>query len=67
MGALRNFWGQLDWWGILSLCLSAAAALLCITFHELSHGYTAYRLGDPTAKNAGRRSEEHTSELQSPS
>lgn len=54
MGALRNFWGQLDWWGILSLCLSAAAALLCITFHELSHGYTAYRLGDPTAKNAGR-------------
>ena len=45
MGALRNFWGQLDWWGLLSLCLSAAAALLCITFHELSHGYTAYRLG----------------------
>jgi len=29
-------------------------ALFCITFHELAHGYTAYRLGDNTAKNMGR-------------
>lgn len=29
-------------------------ALFCITFHELSHGYIAYRLGDNTAKEAGR-------------
>ncbi len=28
--------------------------LFSITFHEVSHGYVAYRLGDPTAKNAGR-------------
>jgi Zn-dependent protease len=28
--------------------------LICITFHELSHGYVAYRLGDRTAKNMGR-------------
>jgi len=28
--------------------------LLCITIHELAHGFTAYRLGDPTAKNMGR-------------
>ena len=28
--------------------------LLAITFHEYMHGYTAYRLGDPTAKYAGR-------------
>jgi Zn-dependent protease len=28
--------------------------LLCITFHELAHGFVAYRLGDSTAKNAGR-------------
>lgn len=32
--------------------------LVCIVFsimvHEISHGYAAYRLGDPTAKNAGR-------------
>jgi len=25
-----------------------------ITFHEFMHGYAAYRLGDPTAKDAGR-------------
>ncbi len=29
-------------------------ALFCITFHELSHGFVAYRLGDDTAKRAGR-------------
>ncbi len=28
--------------------------MLCITFHELSHGFVAYRLGDNTAKDAGR-------------
>jgi Zn-dependent protease len=25
-----------------------------ITIHEFAHGYAAFRLGDPTAKNAGR-------------
>ena len=29
-------------------------SLLCITLHELAHGFVAYRLGDDTAKNAGR-------------
>ncbi|MDR2665609.1 MAG: site-2 protease family protein [Oscillospiraceae bacterium] len=28
--------------------------LICITFHELSHGLAAYKLGDRTAKNMGR-------------
>lgn len=32
--------------------------LVCIVFsimvHEIAHGYAAYRLGDPTAKRAGR-------------
>ena len=28
--------------------------LISLTFHEYSHGYIAYRLGDPTAKDAGR-------------
>ncbi|MFH0823885.1 MAG: site-2 protease family protein [Pseudomonadota bacterium] len=28
--------------------------LLAVTVHEFAHGYVAYRLGDPTAKNAGR-------------
>lgn len=33
-----------------------ALLLPSITFHEYMHGYAAYRLGDPTAKNAGRLS-----------
>jgi len=28
--------------------------LVSITIHELAHGYCSYKLGDPTAKNAGR-------------
>lgn len=28
--------------------------LISFTVHELSHGYTAYKLGDPTARNFGR-------------
>jgi Zn-dependent protease len=31
-------------------------ALLSLTFHEFSHGWVAYKLGDPTAKEAGRLS-----------
>ncbi len=34
--------------------LSVIPALLCITLHEWSHGYAAYRLGDTTAKEQGR-------------
>lgn len=30
------------------------AAFLTIVLHEISHGYTAFLLGDRTAKNAGR-------------
>ena len=30
------------------------ALLITITFHELAHGFVAYKLGDPTAKEAGR-------------
>ena len=30
--------------------------LLAIVFHELAHGWVAWRLGDPTAKSAGRLS-----------
>ncbi len=28
--------------------------LISLTFHECAHGYMAYRLGDPTAKESGR-------------
>lgn len=28
--------------------------LIAISFHEVAHGFVAYKLGDPTAKNMGR-------------
>ncbi len=36
--------------------LSALVVLIALTVHEFSHGYAAYKLGDPTAKNMGRLS-----------
>ncbi len=39
---------------IQQIILLAPPFLLALTFHELAHGYVAWRLGDPTAKNAGR-------------
>jgi Zn-dependent protease len=36
------------------LLVSALPILIAITFHEVSHGYVANRLGDPTAKMLGR-------------
>jgi len=38
------------------LLLLGPAFLFAITVHEFSHGYVAYRLGDPTAKLQGRLS-----------
>ena len=34
--------------------ITIPAVLLAIMLHELAHGYVAYRLGDPTARNMGR-------------
>ncbi len=39
---------------IQRIALIAPGFLLAITVHEFTHGYIAYRLGDPTAKLAGR-------------
>lgn len=39
---------------LMNLLISIPGLLLCFSVHEASHGYAAYRLGDPTAKNAGR-------------
>jgi len=36
------------------IILLAPPILLALTFHEFSHGWMAYKLGDPTAKLAGR-------------
>ena len=45
---------NLDWSVLTGILISIIPALFCITFHELAHGYTAYRLGDTTAKDMGR-------------
>jgi len=39
---------------LLTMLVGVIAILMSITVHELAHGYVAYRLGDETAKNAGR-------------
>jgi len=39
---------------IRQLIISVPALVLAITLHEVSHGYVANRLGDPTAKFMGR-------------
>jgi Zn-dependent protease len=51
-GFFGNF-GNLETLLRLAL-LRAIPALFCITIHELAHGFTANKLGDPTAKNMGR-------------
>ena len=47
VGRIRDLFSGLNW-------LIIPAALLAIIFHEISHGYVAYLLGDRTAKNSGR-------------
>ncbi len=49
VGRIRELFSGLNW-------LIIPAALLAIIFHEISHGYVAYLLGDKTAKNSGRLS-----------
>ena len=38
----------------MSTLLFFVLAIISITLHEFSHGIAAYKLGDPTAKQAGR-------------
>lgn len=47
---LRN----LDWSVLTNVLISIIPAILCMTIHECAHGFVAYKLGDPTAKNGGR-------------
>ncbi len=37
-----------------TIAVWALPVLFAITLHEVSHGWIAYKLGDPTAKNLGR-------------
>ena len=56
MQSFVRWLGQLDFSFVWEYGIIVAASLLCIMFHEVSHGLTALALGDPTAKNAGRLS-----------
>ena len=51
---MSNIFKNLDWSVLTNALMSIIPVLVCITFHELSHGYVAYRLGDNTAKDMGR-------------
>ena len=51
---LGNIFRNLDWSILTNALISIIPALFCITVHELAHGFTAYRLGDMTAKDMGR-------------
>jgi Zn-dependent protease len=39
---------------IISLLLMIPVILLSLSTHEAAHGYVAYKMGDPTARNLGR-------------
>ncbi len=39
---------------IVNLLLTLVLFVFSVTIHEVAHGYAAYKLGDPTAKNCGR-------------
>jgi len=39
---------------IMKIIVGVVPIIIAITFHEVAHGYVAYRLGDPTAKLLGR-------------
>lgn len=54
MGTIQAFLEQMNWMQLIVLIMGASASLCCLTIHELSHGFVAYRLGDPTAKVNGR-------------
>ena len=52
MNILKSF----EWQRILPYLINLLVALPCIVFHEMAHGFAAYRLGDTTAKDRGRLS-----------
>jgi len=54
ISVLQEILNGFDFSGLRDILLRVIPALLCITLHELAHGFTAYALGDSTAKAAGR-------------
>lgn len=56
MGAFAEFAHAVDWQGLSNMILRVAAILVCLVFHEVSHGLAAWKLGDPTARMEHRLS-----------
>ena len=56
MSAIQTIWNGLDWTILRDMLISVIPAMVCITLHELSHGFVALKLGDTTARDAGRLS-----------
>ena len=54
ISVLQEILNGFDFSGLRDILLRVIPALLCITLHELAHGFTAHALGDDTAKAAGR-------------
>ena len=56
MQYLKNLFEAMDLSSVQDLALRLLSVLLCLTIHEMSHGFAAYALGDPTAKSQHRLS-----------
>lgn len=54
ISSLETIRNNFDFSYLLELLSGVIPSLICITLHELSHGLVAYKLGDDTAKRAGR-------------
>jgi Zn-dependent protease len=44
----------MDFLSLTNILMMTPILLLALPFHELAHGWVAYKMGDPTAKDAGR-------------
>ena len=56
MNALSQFASGVDWTSMGAMVLRVVAILLCLVVHEVCHGWAAYVMGDPTAKQNHRLS-----------
>ena len=53
---IQNLFQELDISFLVSTLQRLFAVVLCLTVHEIAHGFAAYLLGDRTAKQEGRLS-----------
>ena len=46
--------GNASTYQLLQIVLAIPCIMIALSFHEAAHGYAAYKMGDPTARNLGR-------------